>query len=209
MSSKTRRQRKAEPRAALVEAARGCFAARGYADTGIADIAAAAGVAHGTFYVHFANKDAVLDELLGEFNDAFVARLGPVFAVAASAPIASTVRATAEAFLDHWRRHRAFVECYAARSAAGLDVHNLRDGVNPPMARLIGASLRAAAARRGAIGGSWELVTHGLLAMWMRVGMQFLFNNDVSRDQAVDTLVAMSVGAIEAVLPSTTAHPED
>jgi len=203
MSSKTRRERKADTRAAIKDAARRCFAERGYSGANIADIAGAAGVAHGTFYVHFANKDAVLDELLAEFNDAFVELLAPMFADAPSAAIADTVRATAQTFLDHWQSNRAFVECYAARSAAGLDRNSLRDGVNPPMANLIGAALRAAAARRGAIAGNWELITHALLAMWLRVGMQFLFNDDVSRAQATDTLVAMSVGAIEAVLPAT------
>ena len=201
MSAKTRRERKAETRAAIKAAARRCFHELGYSGTNIADIAGAAGVAHGTFYVHFPNKDAVLDELLAEFNGAFVDSLAPVFAAAPSAPIADTVRATAEAFLDHWQSNRAFVECFAERSAAGLDLASLRDGVNPPMARLIGTALRAAAARRGAIGVPWELVTHALLAMWLRVGMQFLFNDGVSRAQATDALVAMSVGAIEAVLP--------
>jgi len=201
MSSKSRREQKAETRATVKDAARRCFAERGYRSTNIADIARAAGVAHGTFYVHFPGKEAVLDELLAEFNDAFVDRLGPVFANAADAPIDQTVRATAEAFLDHWAAHRAFVEAYAERSAAGLDLASLRDGVNPPMAKLIGTALRAAAARRAAVGGNWDLVTHALLAMWLRVGMQFLFGDGVSRDQATTTLVAMTVGAIEATLP--------
>jgi AcrR family transcriptional regulator len=202
MSANTRREQKAATRAAVKAAARGCFAETGYSGTNIADIARAAGVAHGTFYVHFPNKDAVLDELLEEFNDAFVGRLAPVFASAATAPVEQTVRATAEAFLDHWDGNRDFVEAYAERSASGLALTNLRDGVNPPMARLIGAALRRAAAHRDAISGNWDLVTHALLAMWLRIGMQYLFNDDVTREQATTSLVAMSVGSIEAILPA-------
>ncbi len=35
----------------------------GVAKTGVGDVAKAAGVAHGTFYVHFENKDAVVREV--------------------------------------------------------------------------------------------------------------------------------------------------
>ena len=73
--SSTRRQQKAETRAALLEAARALFGERGFADTQIGDIAGRAGVAHGTFYVHFADKGQVLDELLAAYNDALGRRL--------------------------------------------------------------------------------------------------------------------------------------
>lgn len=188
-----RRAQKAATRAAVKAAARRCFLARGYAATAIADIAAAAGVAHGTFYVHFAGKEAVLDELLADFNAAFAERLAPELARAARAPVGELVAAAADAFLDHWRAHRDFIACYAERAAGGLAPTTLRDGLNPPMAHLLTAALRTAGVADA------ELATHALLALWLRVGMQFLFHGGVTRAAARRTLVAMTVGAVDAV----------
>jgi len=56
-------ERAVRTRAALVEAARGEVSARGYAATTARSIAEAAGVATGSFYQYFADKDAILREL--------------------------------------------------------------------------------------------------------------------------------------------------
>jgi AcrR family transcriptional regulator len=195
----SRKEQKAATRTAIKSAARTCFFTRGYETSGIADIAKTASVAHGTFYVHFANKAEVLDELLVEFNDGLAAKLQPLFA-SAGGDLVTTVRHSAEIFLDYWHGERDFVECYAQRSAAGIDPISLRDGVNPPMVNLLSAALTMVAARRGASPGDWELITQGVLALWMRIGMQYLFNERVTRSSAIDTLVAMSIGAIGASL---------
>ncbi len=204
----SRKQQKAATRTSIKSAARSGFFSRGYETTGIADIARAAGVAHGTFYVHFANKAEVLDELLAEFNDGLAEKLQPLFASPGD-DLATTVRSIAEIFLDYWHDERDFVECYAQHSASGIDPSSLRDGVNPPMVNLLRAALTMIASGRGASTGDWELVTQGVLAMWMRIGMQYLFNERVTRTAAIDTLVAMSMGAISATLIKAPASAPD
>jgi AcrR family transcriptional regulator len=59
LSRKARRTRQA-----LIEAARKVFADDGFVDARISDIAAAAGVAHGTFYTYFDSKEAVFREVV-------------------------------------------------------------------------------------------------------------------------------------------------
>jgi AcrR family transcriptional regulator len=62
---RTPRQLRADDtRARLFAAAAELFAARGYHDTTVDAIAKRAGVAKGTFFVHFATKDAVILELV-------------------------------------------------------------------------------------------------------------------------------------------------
>lgn len=60
----TQKERNAETRRRLLSAAREVFAEKGYPQTSVADIVQRAGRAHGSFYLHFANKEAVLQALL-------------------------------------------------------------------------------------------------------------------------------------------------
>ncbi len=194
----TRRDQKRRTRAALRDAALICFAKKGFLTTSILDITTEAGVAKGTFYVHYEDKEALLDELLVDFNTRLAERLSRVVLDAADKPIESVIRTIAGIFLDHWTSSAAFVRAYAERSSAGLDVAALPFGINPPVRDLLVTALRARAG--GRLGAEPELVVHGLLAMWMRLGLQTIFRGDVDPARVIDTLVALTTGAIERVL---------
>src|ERR1700759_5049178 len=60
----SRAMRAAERRAAIVEAAMEEFIARGFAATRLDDIAKRAGVAKGTIYLHFKDKESMFEELV-------------------------------------------------------------------------------------------------------------------------------------------------
>ena len=59
-----RAERAAERRAAIIEAAMDEFIARGFAATRLDDVAKRAGVAKGTIYLHFKDKEALFQELI-------------------------------------------------------------------------------------------------------------------------------------------------
>ena len=59
-----RSERAAERRAAIVDAAMEEFVARGFAATRLDDIARRAGVAKGTIYLHFKDKELMFEELI-------------------------------------------------------------------------------------------------------------------------------------------------
>jgi AcrR family transcriptional regulator len=66
----------------LLEAARGVLAAKGYHGTKVVDIAQAAGVGVGTFYLHYATKEAIFLELVEDSVRRLKAELDAVRAVA-------------------------------------------------------------------------------------------------------------------------------
>jgi AcrR family transcriptional regulator len=87
-----RAERAAERRQAIIEAALDEFIARGFAATRLDDIAKRAGVAKGTIYLHFKDKESMFEELI---RTAIVPLVGRMHA---PPPIGGSVRDAVEAF---------------------------------------------------------------------------------------------------------------
>lgn len=91
-----RAARALERRAAIVEAAMEEFIARGFAATRLDDIAKRAGVAKGTIYLHFKDKESMFEELVRIVIVPVVARL------TALPPPTGSVRDLIEAFAGNF-----------------------------------------------------------------------------------------------------------
>lgn len=84
-------KRRLETRARLIEAATAIVARDGPAALRVEDVVRDAGVAKGTFFSHFDDKDSLLAQLLGEEMHVLLARI-------ASGPVPQTVDALCDAF---------------------------------------------------------------------------------------------------------------
>ncbi len=73
----------------LIAAARAVFATKGYHQAKVEDIAAAAKVAKGTFYLYFPDKRSIFDELM---NRVMVLLQGAILKVDTSAEVAAQVK---------------------------------------------------------------------------------------------------------------------
>jgi len=201
-ATQTQRQlQKAETRQLLLDVAQKRFIDAGIANTSITDITRAAGVAHGTFYIHFANKDDIARLLLAELNTGFATSVTRAVRRGVAGPLETAVRRVAHAFLDYWADNRGLIAALAEHLVGGLSLSDVRDGVNPPMVELLREGVAALASARGVAGADLDLLCHALLAMWMRVGLRYLFGPRISRKRAAAALVAMTTATIDAVLP--------
>src|SRR6266404_2826194 len=93
-----RASRAAERRQAIIDAALDEFIARGFTATRLDDVARRAGVAKGTIYLHFKDKESMFEELI---RTALVPLIGRLHA---PPPIGGSVRDAVEAFA-RTRRH--------------------------------------------------------------------------------------------------------
>src|SRR5664279_5364489 len=88
----SRAERAAERREAIIEAALDEFIARGFTATRLDDVAKRAGVAKGTIYLHFKDKESMFEELI---RTALVPLIGRLHA---PPPIGGSVRDAVEGF---------------------------------------------------------------------------------------------------------------
>jgi AcrR family transcriptional regulator len=109
--TQVKRQARAErTRAALLRGAREVFEERGFLDARISEICDRAGVAYGSFYTHFADKDAVFAELVQEMLRALltVMRAEPPHGDGPAARVAGANRAYLRAYREHARLMAVF-----------------------------------------------------------------------------------------------------
>src|SRR3984893_12481549 len=98
----SRAARAAERRQAIIDAALDEFVARGFTATRLEDVAKRAGVAKGTIYLHFRDKESMFEELIRTALLPLIGRLH------ASPPIGGSVRDAVEGFA------RSFIQEVAA-----------------------------------------------------------------------------------------------
>lgn len=96
-----RAERTAERRAAIIEAALDEFIARGFTATRLDDVAKRAGVAKGTIYLHFKDKESMFEELISTALVPMIGRLQ------APPPIGGSVRDAIEGFAENFIREVA------------------------------------------------------------------------------------------------------
>jgi AcrR family transcriptional regulator len=106
-----KRQARAErTRGTLLRAARQVFEERGFLDAKISEICDRAGVAYGSFYTHFADKEAIFAELIDEMLEGLLAvmRAEPLHGDGPAARIARANRAYLRAYRRNARLMAVF-----------------------------------------------------------------------------------------------------
>ena len=92
----------------ILDAAESAFAKDGLSRARIEDVAAVAGVAVGTVYNHFADREALVKMLLERRRTEALSMVDTELAKRCQAPFAARLEAVLSAMVDHFDAHRAF-----------------------------------------------------------------------------------------------------
>lgn len=188
-------RRKAESRQRLLAAARRLFTEHGYHATRPQDIARAADVGHGTFYLHFADKRACFVAFAEEARtelEAFVdARMTGV------AGFEARLRVLLEALLDYADRHHGVLK--AAMTDISVISSDGAVGGESLIERWAGqwAAHLAEGARQGAIHGDYDTVVIGHAIVGLIRGAAALgVRRPEERTHVVDSVARFLVRAL-------------
>ena len=184
-------------REALLDAALEVFARDGFLDARIGDMAATAGVAHGTFYTYFASKEAIFRELVLRLIDQV--RHVEYSPSGADTP-AERIELTNRAYIRAYRDNAVLMATFDQVSTFNADILRLRNEIRRPFVELISTSIRlwqaAGLADRhldpecsaAALGAMVERFVYN----WIALG-----EGDIEEELAVQTLTRLWVGALD------------
>jgi len=169
----------------LLDAGRTLFARHGADGVTTHAIAAEAGFASGTFYLHFKHKQALFQELADEAVGELEARLAA--AEAGASDLRGVVEAQADALVGFAEAHR---ELFRILFQPGGEALETGERVVERLARRISTRRRAAAEK----GPAWDclapdIVAQAIVGMWVRVLSWWVEDpTRARRDEIVHTL---------------------
>ena len=198
----SRQEQKAITRQKIKEAVEQLIDSQAIANTKIGDITKAAGIASGTFYVHFESKEEVLKEIFADFNTKVYEKIRPTIEAASEQPLEYTIETIAKVFLDFWLQNQGIVKIYAQIMQDNVELDGLKNGVTPMAIQMLSLALSNKAKATKTPPRNWELIAHAIASIWLRIGLQYLFGSGVTRADAVDTLTQLTLGSVNAVLNS-------
>jgi len=191
-----RERRKAETRDRLLGAARALFATDGYDATRPQDIARAADVAIGTFYVHFSDKRAAFLAFTEAAAHELMERIRARSADASG--FEARLRASLEAILEFSSENpgvlaAAFADEAVLAAASTSDV-SLRDRLAQSLAEGLREGMRRRELRRDY---DATAIAHAIVGL-MQQGLRFGTRARISREALLDNLVRFCARALVA-----------
>lgn len=136
-------------RARIAEAARTCFYDKGVGETSFEDIAVAAGVRRATVYLHYANKNAILAELLSH-NLEEVRRIYERLCGLGAYDVAS-LRKWLESYVRALVRHREAMRLFQIAMATDDSVRVMIEDYREAVVRSLGTRFAAFAPESGRV----------------------------------------------------------
>ena len=201
----TTSRRRGDSRRRLLAAARRLFVERGYHETRPQDIARAADLGHGTFYLHFADKRACFFAFVDEARSELQAEIDR--RMAAEPDLGGLIRAILEASWDYGERNPGVIR------AALTDVSVIAKDPDAPtsLMRLWGdhwGQLLAKGIESGRVHAGYDpaIIGHAIIGFIVNAATQTV-SNQQSRHQVIDNLTTFLTRALAPDQATTGSNP--
>jgi len=183
---RTLRAQGRKTRQRLADAALRVFAARGYHQARVDDIVRAARTSHGTFYLYFANKEDLLQQLAADCAAALEALAGAVPDIGPDADGEAALRTYLESFVDTYGRYGVVIRAWMERQVTDRTVDRLGVQAFTHIAQ-------ALAQRLAAVGAPHDPETVAALMAMLERTTYAMTSRDLALDRAgaLDTLAAV------------------
>jgi len=181
---------RAATRARLIEAGQALFAEQGLHGVTTHDVARAAGVAAGTFYLHFSDKHALFRELARRSVDGLLARLEA--ATDGLPERGERVRAQTVALVDYAESHRELIGILFGREGAAA-------AVEADLLARLAAQVEESRRKEAPAGGGEPalhpgVLSHALVGLLARVVAWWAEDpSRATREQVIDTLTRIQL----------------
>jgi AcrR family transcriptional regulator len=189
-------RRRERTRQELVAAAVRVLAEKGLHDTKITDIAAAADIGVGTFYLHFPTKDALFDAVVEETVTRFKATVDAA-RKRETDPIAQ-MRASTAAFCRFAHENREVFQIVFGHAAAYNDVIHRAQAL---FAADIEQTVRAGIAQGSIAKVPVQVATQALIGMATQILSWWTEHEDISLEEIQETIVNMALHGLTPTAP--------
>lgn len=196
MAALSRKEQKELTRNEIIKSALKVMRDKGIDATQISDITKEAGVAQGTFYVHFKNKDELLNIVLGQFNQ----RIADIMRETFKNGYDNAIVKIADLYLDQLVENKELLKTFFDKYGFSIPIESISDGMNPPLLEFVSQQLSAVAAQLKRQNFNPDVLSHAILSMWLRVGFRYVLGGQMDKKEAVQMLYRLTRGILNEFL---------
>ncbi len=198
----SRAEQKRATHARFLVAARECFADRDVREVHMLDISARAGTSVGAIYVHFENREALIDALVGEFRTDLIATLVGTLTATDEKSVPVAIENLANAYLVKLTEFSPYVSMFASYSARTMSSDALRAGVSAPLVQMLTATL-AILGGTVTYRGDLQVLATTIASIWRGVAITTVARPKSDVPAMSQTLAALTVAVLEKIAPAT------
>lgn len=188
--------------ARFLAAARECFADRDVREVHMLDISARAGTSVGAIYVHFENREALIDALVAECRTDLITALLETLNATDEKSVPVAIEKLAEAYLVKLSAFSPYVSMFASYSARTMSSDALRAGVSAPLVQMLNATL-ATLGGTVTYHGDLQVLATTIASIWRGVAIASVARPKSDLRAMSETLASLTLAVLEKGAPGT------
>lgn len=196
-----RKEQKASTRIRVLLAAQECFRDRDVREVSMQDVATRAGTSVGALYLHYQNRDALIDAIVAELQGQLIHTLKEALAMTEDTTVSNAIRRLASVYISSLGDLRSFMSLYANHMTRVMSIDTLRSGGGvAPLQQMVSAtfaSLTALVSFRVDV----PTLASSLVSVWRGAAIACFSRPLQDEETVAESLAAMTEVLLAGVCP--------